>query len=554
MGTGRRLTPIPELAAVLCDSRSRPNLPVHPRKGNGASPGEGMDSGTPRAYRFSGFRVDLVRRQVVGPDGSQIALPSRAYDVLVHLIANRDRLITKDDLMKAVWPHVIVEDNNVNQAISTLRRGLADQRDSPRFIATIAGRGYRFVADVEEDTKSPGGADSGKGGIAVLAFDNMSGDPEQEYFSDGISEDIITELSKLSALHVIARNSSFVYKKTAVPIPELARALNVRYVLEGSVRKSGNRVRVTAQLIDARTSGHVWVSRFDRDLTDIFAVQDEITREIVGALELTLTAADQRRLARSRAANVEAYEFFLRARDALVLCTDAGNIAARELAGAAIAIDPGYAAAHAVVAFSHLNDYANGFGNDPAGSLQSGLALAQRAVETDPEDPFARFVLAFAYQWTRQLDKADVEIERGLALAPSSADLLIAKAANQLHCGDATSALATLDAALRVDPHYPEIYLQYVADAHFSLGDYAQAIAAIEQRLARNPQSATAYALLASCYGHLERPEDGRRAWEQVLRISPGFSMERRRDVLPFRNPEEFDRRVEGLRKAGLTV
>ena len=393
-----------------------------------------------------------------------------------------------------------------------------------------------------------------KPSIAVLAFNNMSGDAEQEYFSDGISEDIITDLSRLSELHVIARNSSFVYKKAAVSVPDVAKALGARYVLEGSVRKAGNRVQVTAQLINSSNGGHVWANRFDRDLIDIFAVQDELTQEIVAALKLKLTAGEQDRFARRRTVNVEAYEFLLRGREQALALSPGGNIAARSLAGAAIAIDPAYAAAHALIAFAHLNDYANGFTSDPKQSLRIGLELAQRVVAMDEEEPTGHMALGIAYTWSRDLDRALVEARRGLALSPNSVALLILMANVQIYSGDPAGALATLDASMRLDPHYPEIALQFVADARFSLGEYALAIAAIEQRLARNPQSETAYALLASCYGHLGRPEESRRAWEHALRINPAFSIERRRRVQPFRNPEDFERRAEGLRKAGLTV
>ena len=392
-----------------------------------------------------------------------------------------------------------------------------------------------------------------KPSIAVLAFNNIGGDPEQEYFSDGISEDIITDLSMLSELHVIARNSSFVYKKTAVSVPDVARALGARFMLEGSVRKAGNRVRVTAQLIDSRSGGHVWANRFDRDLTDIFAVQDELTREIVTALKLKLTAGEQDRLARKRAVNVKAYEFLLRGREQALALTRGGNITARSLAGAAIAIDPEYAAAHALVAFTHLNDYANGFTSDPEQSLATGLDLAQRVVAMDEEEPTGHLALGIANVWSRNLDRARAEALRGLELSPNSVELLILMANVQIFSGDPAAAVLTLDASMRLDPHYPDIALQFIADARFSLGEYEQAVAAIEQRLARNPHSETAYALLASCYGHLGRPEDCRKAWEQAKRINPAFSIERRRRVQPFRNPEDFERRVEGLRKAGLS-
>lgn len=391
-----------------------------------------------------------------------------------------------------------------------------------------------------------------KPSIAVLAFNNMSGDADQEYFSDGISEDIITDLSKLSELHVIARNSSFVYKSVAVSIPDVARALGVRYVLEGSVRKASNRVRVTAQLIDASTGGHVWASRFDRDLTDIFAVQDELTQEIVAALKLKLALGDQGRLVRSSAIGVEAYELLLRSREQALASTPTGNMDARRLAEAALAIAPEYAAAKAFVAFTHVLDYVNAWSDDPERSLSVGLELAQKAVDMAEDQPNVHFALALACMWNRQLDRAQTEVERGLALAPSSVELLMVKAHIQIFSGDPAAALGTLDAAMRLDPLYPEIVLQFVADARFSLGEYELAIAAIEQRLARNPQSETAYALLASCYGHLGHLTKSRQAWARALNINPNFSVERRRRVLPFRNSADFERRVAGIRKAGL--
>ncbi|PDT02716.1 adenylate/guanylate cyclase domain-containing protein [Rhizobium chutanense] len=408
----------------------------------------------------------------------------------------------------------------------------------------------------EPSTKKPpsAAAVADKPSIAVLAFNNMSGDAEQEYFSDGISEDIITDLSKLSELHVIARNSSFVYKNVTVSVPEMAKALGVRYVLEGSVRKVGNRVRVTAQLIDASNGGHIWASRFDRDLTDIFAVQDELTQEIVAALKLNLTHGDQDRLARGRAVDVGAYELLLRGREQASAHTRTGNMAARSLAADALAIDPDYAAAQALISFTHVLDYVNAWSNDPEASLQIGLNIAQQTVELAGEQPNSHFALGMASMWNRELDRARAQVQQGLALSPNSAALLMLMAHIQIFSGDPQGALETLDASMRLDPHHPEILFQFLADARFSLGEYDQAIVAIEQRLQQNAQSETAYALLASCYGHLGRPEEARRAWEKALQINPDFSVERRRRVLPFRNPEDFDRRVEGLRKAGLVV
>jgi len=328
-----------------------------------------------------------------------------------------------------------------------------------------------------------------KPSIAVLAFDNMSGDAEQEYFSDGISEDIITDLSRLSNLHVVARNSSFAYKNAAVSVPDMARALGVRYVLEGSVRKAGARVRVTAQLIDSKSGGHVWANRFDRELTDIFAIQDELTKEIVSALRCKLTVGEQDRMAPRRNVAVEAFELFLRGRERARAATRIGNIEARGLLERALAIDPDYAAAHAVVAMTHLLDYANGFSSNPEHSLEVGREIAERAVRMDEEEPHGHFALGAAHMWSRQYDLALAEAARGLALSPNSAEGLRMKAHIQVFAGDPAGALENVEAYMKRDPHYPDIALQLVADARFARGEYELAIAALEQRLARNPLS-----------------------------------------------------------------
>ena len=393
-----------------------------------------------------------------------------------------------------------------------------------------------------------------KSSIAVLAFNNMSDDAEQEYFSDGISEDIITDLSKLSELHVIARNSSFVYKDRAVSIPDVARELGVRYVLEGSVRKAGNRVRVTAQLIDSTTGGHTWADRFDRDLTDIFAVQDELTREIVSALKVELTNDDQDRLSHRRTVDVEAYNLFLRGREQTWLHTRSGNLQARELLGGAIAIDSGYAAAHARIAFSHVNDYVNGWADDPEHSLQTGLRIARQAVEMDDEESQARFAMSVACLWSRDLDQALVESLRCLELEPNSAEGHLATAHAQIFSGDATAAVETMDAYMRLDPHFPDIVLQFLAEAQISLGQFELAREALEHRIRRNPESETAHTLLASCLGNLGRLDEGRAAWARTLELNPDFTIERRRRILPFKNPADFERRLEGLRKIGAPI
>jgi adenylate cyclase len=393
-----------------------------------------------------------------------------------------------------------------------------------------------------------------KPSIAVLAFNNMSGDPEQEYFSDGISEDIITDLSKLPELHVIARNSTFTYKGRAVDVKQVGRELGVRYVLEGSVRKAGNRVRVTGQLIDAVSGAHLWADRFDRDLTDIFAVQDALTREIISALKVKLTPEQQHRLVRKSAIAVEAYNLFLRGREQMLLHTRSGNTEARGLLAGAIAINPDFAAAHACVGFTHANDYVNGWTENPERSLAEGLAIIERAVAMDEEEPQGHFALAVALIWRREHDRALAEARRCLSLAPNFAEAHLAAAHILIFGGDAAGAVAEIDAAMRLDPFYPDIALYFLAEARISLGQFDEAITALKQRLARNPNSETSYALLASCYGHLGRIAEGRAAWAELMRLAPDFSIERRRRILPFKDPDLFEHRVEGMRKAGLPV
>lgn len=421
---------------------------------------------------------------------------------------------------------------------------------------------FRVLGEDEEapppgEMNKPRAADSRpaeQNSIAVLAFDNMSQDADQEYFSDGIGEDIITDLSKVSDLHVIARNSSFAYKGKSVSIPDVARELGVRYVLEGSVRRAGNRIRVNAQLIDGTNGGHIWAERFDRDLTDIFKVQDELTRHIVDALKIHLTPDDNDRLAHKSAINFDAYTLFLRAREQTWRHSRAGHIEARQLLERALQIEPDYAAAEALIAFTRVIDYVNGWADDPDTALSTARERAEHAVQTDPEDAYARFALAVACIWGRDLDRALAEAEICLTLMPNSPEGCLALAHAQIFDGNADTALDTLDTYMRLDPHYPDQTLQFVAEANISLGRFDDAASALKQRLKRDPQSVIGLALLASTLGNLDHLDEAREMLDRLLRLDPDFSIERRRKILPFRNPADFERRLDGFKKAGLDI
>ena len=410
-------------------------------------------------------------------------------------------------------------------------------------------------AKTASEAPRPMSAPPDKPSIAVLAFNNMSGDPEQEYFSDGISEDIITDLSKLSELHVIARNSTFAYKGKAVDVKQIGRELGVRYVLEGSVRKAANRVRVTGQLVDATSGAHIWADRFDRDLTDIFAVQDGLTQEIISALKVKLTPEKRDRLARKGTIDEEAYDLFLRGREQAWLYSKSSNVEARSLLGCAITISPGFATAHALIAYTHAVDYANGWAENPERSLQTGLEIAERANQLNDEDPQAHVDFAVALGWHRELDRALAEARRSIALAPNFARGYLVVARILTFSGDAAAAINAIDACMRFDPLYRDITLHYLAEARVSLGQFDAAVAALKQRLERNPNAQTSLALLANCYGHLGRIAEARAAWAEVMRIAPNFSIEWQRRVLPYKNSSEFERcRVEGLRNANISA
>ena len=379
----------------------------------------------------------------------------------------------------------------------------------------------------------------------------MSGDPEQEYFSDGISEDIITDLSKLSGLRVIARNSTFTYKGKAVDVKQVGRELGVRYVLEGSVRKAGNRVRVTGQLIDAESGAHVWADRFDRDLTDIFAVQDELTQKIVSALALTLTEGEQRRLASEPTNNPEAYDFFLRGREFWYRQTKELNVKAMEMLTRAVELDPNFAPAYAFLAIAHMRDYLNQWSASPSRSLEQGQDVAQQAVALNDRDPHAHWALGSIYLWMRRHDEATLELERAISLNPNFS-LAHAMLGLALHyAGRSERALECFDRAIAFDP-YTDVYLHFQAQAYFQLGRYEKAVEILKRRLTRNPDTDISRALLAASYGHLGRIDEARATWQELLRVNPNYSLEHRRKALPYRNPSDFELVVEGLRKASL--
>jgi adenylate cyclase len=374
-----------------------------------------------------------------------------------------------------------------------------------------------------------------KPSIAVLPFTNMSGDPEQEYFSDGMTEDLITDLSKISGLFIIARNSSFAYKGRSVKVQEIGRDLGVRFVLEGSIRKAGNRVRITAQLIDAGSGGHLWAERFDRELTDIFATQDEVVEKIVAALAVNLTQGEAQRLRRRGTASVQAYETWLRARELLSRSTREAIAQAKAMYRRAIEIDPNFAAPHAGLSLAAISEYVSDWAADAEEALDEAERWARRALELDDQEPVSHMALGNVMLWRRNHDGALAEFGRMIALDPNFAQ-----------------ALEAFAIAKRLDPHSPSIVLHFVAQANFSLGRYEAAAEHLLERIARTPATDSSRMLLAACYGHRGRADEARAAWAELMKINPGFSLAQRERVLPYKQPRDFQRIADGLAKAGL--
>jgi adenylate cyclase len=391
-----------------------------------------------------------------------------------------------------------------------------------------------------------------KPSIAVLPFQNMSGDPEQEYFSDGMTEDLITDLSKLSGLFVIARNSSFAYKGRSVKVQEIGRDLGVRYVLEGSTRKAGNRVRITAQLIDAGSGGHLWAERFDRDLTDIFSTQDEVVEKIVGTLAVKLTQREERRLRGHGTGDVAAYESWLRARELLSRGTKESLAQARLMYRRAIEIDQNFPAPHAGLALATISEYASGWASDPVLALDEAERWARRSVELNDQEPVSHMALGSVSLWRRNHEGALAEYRRMIELDPNFAQGHAALGLALMYAGRAAEALEPIALAMRLDPLYPAMLLHFLAQANFSLGKYEIGAQQLIERIARNPGTDASRMLLASCYGHLGRVEDARSAWAELLKVNPEFSLMQRARVLPYKDAGDFQRIVEGLANAGL--
>ena len=390
--------------------------------------------------------------------------------------------------------------------------------------------------------------------IAVLPFANMSGDTEQEYFSDGMSEDIITDLSKIGGLVVIARNSSFAYKGKNVDIRTIGRELGVGAVLEGSIRRAGNRVRITAQLIDAATGGHLWAERYDRDLTDIFAVQDEVTGQIVAALKVTLTPQERSLLVGGGTANAEAHDLVLRARALLLQPTKNRELFDKTvgLLESAVVIDPNYSDAYAALGMAHGLDFQNRWTGDADRALDRALEYVDKAVAIGPNEPYGRYIAAIVFTFQRHFDRAHAEVDKALALSPNYALAINARGTVNIFDGESAKAIPDIERAMRLDPAFGQQYLHFLGMAHLLVGNYETAAAHFKERILLAPETDFSRSFLASALGHLGEVDEARRVWQELKQVNPKYSFAEHIQRLPFRNPADAGRIADGLAKAGL--
>ncbi|MCH9046378.1 MAG: tetratricopeptide repeat protein [SAR324 cluster bacterium] len=392
-----------------------------------------------------------------------------------------------------------------------------------------------------------------KPSIAVLAFENMSGDPEQEYFSDGIAEDIITDLCKLSGMFVIARNSSFSYKGRNVRVQQIGREMGVRYVLEGSVRKAGKKVRITAQLVVAATGEHLWAQRYDRELEDVFALQDEITEEVVTALDVKLVAGEQARIWRNSLKNPEARDLYYRARENLHHRTIEGSAQARQLFAQVIAAEPDSPLGYAGEAWSHWYDAFRGWSASPAQSLARAEELARNALARDESNPEAHGVLGLIHILKREYDQAVAEGERAVALGPNMADVAAMMELILRFAGRFDEALAMIRRAMRLCPVCPAYYLTVLGLTLTLLERYDEAIDSYHKAAALEPDYPTSYFGLAVAYGALGRNKEARAAAEAFRKVAPHLSsLQEYARRHPYKDPAVNERWIEALNKAGI--
>jgi adenylate cyclase len=519
-----------------------------------------MDELAAAVFLFGGFRVDRNGLSRLDQSGTfvPVAIGSRALEVLAALVERPGELVTRDEIVKKVWPAIIVEYSNLPVQIAALRRQIDQGRTQVSCIQTIPGRGYRFVVPVTRiRAKATGDAAwlpptalpplPDKPSIAVLPFQNIGGDPEQEYFVDGMVEEIITALSRIKWLFVIARNSSFTYKGQAVDVKQIGRELGVCYVLEGSVRKAGRRMRISGQLLEADTGVHLWADRFDGSLEDVFDLQDKVASSVAGVIEPALQAAEIRRSSERPTHNLTAYDLYLRAYSKFFF--SARQIAeALRLLEQAIERDPHYGPALALAAVCCQRLCLDGLSTDPEMHRRRGPDLARRALQVAGDDPgtLANAALALSF-FGEDMEAMIALVDRALAFNPSFARGWYIRGILGNIAGQPNLAVESLEASLRLSPRgrFGQVF-SALGVALFFARRFDDAVSKLLIAIQDDPDFPQPHRFLAACYAHMGRIDEARAAIARLRSITPVVVM----DVSLYRNPDLRELLLSGLRMA----
>lgn len=521
-------------------------------------------------YVFGDCALDPDRRELTRR-GKAVAIGPKVFDLLLYLVQNRAHVVSKDDVLDAVWAGRIVSESTLTSHITAVRKAVGDNGEEQRLIRTLARKGFRFVGDVKEatDDRASSGTRTAKSdeaptpalvlpdspSIAALPFQNWSGDPEQDYFADGMVEDIITALSRIHWLFVIARNSSFTYKGHAVDVKRVGRELGVRYVLEGSVRKAANRVRITGQLIDATSGVHLWADRFEGSLDDIFELQDQIATNVVGAIAPQLERAEIERALRKPTESLDAYDYYLRGMANFHQRTRQAISEALPLFHRAIQLDPGFASAYGMAASCHYWRKMNNWMSDRSQEFAEGFGLANRAVELGANDAVALSRGGHAYaHFGGDLDRGVAAVDRALVLNPNLSTAWYLSGFQRISLGEHDDAVERFARAMRLSPLDPEISQMQTgtAMAHMFARRFDVACAWAEKARTELPNVLRVSAFSAASYALAGRLDEAQRAMEHVRRIDATLRISNIEDWVVLRRPEDLATFVEGLRRAGL--
>lgn len=509
-----------------------------------------------RLVAFGDVRFD-ARSGEIRHDQRAVQLTPRAASVLALLIERAQVLVTKQEMIDRVWGGRIVGDEALTSCIQELRRALDDDARQPRYIETRHRRGYRLVPAVKELAASQpvASASVDKPSIAILPFGNLSPDPQHSYLADGLVEDMTTALSRFGLFFVVSRNSAFTYKGKTASVQEVGRALGVRYVVEGSVRRAGQKLRLTVQLVEAATGHHIWAERYDGEFTDVFELQDRIVEHIVGSISPSVRKAEIDRARLKRPENLQAYDYMLRAHPGLWLMEEDSHAEAMALLEKALELDPTYAFAMARLAWCHSQRFGGLMRGDPEFHRRRAIELATDALRLDSEDPNVLIAAGTAFMLTRaDLDRSLLLFRKALARDPNSWEGWQRLGIVHYHRSEPDEAIEASERALRVGPRDPmSVYTRFnIGNAHLVAGRLEQAIAIYRAVLVERPGEPTFRRRLCAALALVGKLDEAHALARELIHQYPDVTLERVATVLPFR-PDLRDRYLDALRSVGFT-